>query len=388
MLDVLFDTLEFGARSLLVFLTFAACVFVVFVLSRRARMAAEHIEIKLLNERFDYLKEAVRAAVFQPKDYKRYAKAKAKQEKATKKSEAKALVSTARNRVYVLDFEGDLSASGVERLREEVTAVLGFCAEEADDAEATPSEPSESVKEGVSGSHDDAHTNPGDAALVHQNSQPKNEVILRLESPGGTVHGYGLAASQLQRIKASGIPLTVVVDRVAASGGYMMACLANEIISAPFAIVGSIGVAAPVPNVNKLLKKAGVEYNEMTAGEYKRTVSLFGEITDKGREKFQAQLEDTHEMFKTWVSEARPQLAIDEVATGEYWHGLQAVKLGLVDRLSTSDEVLLSRAKDADLFQITFKKPLRFRERLAQSAAGILEQVLIKLIDRVRFVVP
>ncbi|RAH21342.1 protease SohB, partial [Vibrio vulnificus] len=190
--------------------------------------------------------------------------------------------------LFVLDFNGSIDAKEVKSLREEITAILAVAGE-------------------------------GD------------EVLLRLESGGGMVHGYGLASSQLDRIKAAGLPLTIAVDKVAASGGYMMACVADKIVSAPFAIVGSIGVIAQIPNFNKLLKKHDIEFEQMTAGEYKRTLTMFGENTDKAREKFKQELEETHDLFKDFIRERRPELELEKVATGEHWFGTQAHALGLVD---------------------------------------------------------
>ncbi len=175
---------------------------------------------------------------------------------------------------------------------------------------------------------------------------PKDEVVLRLESGGGMVHSYGLASSQLARIRQAGVPLTVCIDKVAASGGYMMACIGEKIISAPFAILGSIGVVAQLPNVNRLLKKHDIDFEVLTAGEYKRTLTVFGENTEKGREKFQEDLDITHQLFKNFVSRYRPQLAIDEVATGEVWLGVAALDKQLVDELQTSDEYLAHQGQD------------------------------------------
>ncbi|MGK3627588.1 protease SohB, partial [Acinetobacter sp. A11] len=148
-------------------------------------------------------------------------------------------------KIFVLDFKGDIQASAVENLREEITLILA------------------TAKAG------------------------RDRIVVRLESPGGMVHGYGLAAAQLVRLRDAGFHLTICVDKVAASGGYMMACIANEIIAAPFAIVGSIGVVAQVPNFNRLLKEHNVDFELYTAGQYKRTVTMFGENTPEGKAKFE-----------------------------------------------------------------------------------------------------
>jgi serine protease SohB len=205
---------------------------------------------------------------------------------------------------------------------------------------------------------------------------------LRLESGGGTVNGYGLAASQLARLKAKGVPLTVCIDRVAASGGYLMACQADRVIAAPFAVIGSIGVVTPVPNLHRLLEKHGVDYEEFTAGEFKRTVSLLGKISDKGREKLQEQLEETHALFKEAVAANRQSLHIEEVATGEYWFGTRAKELALVDELMTSDDYILSRIPDARVLQVALESPYGLPRRLARRFEVAFVRVVRRLLSR------
>ncbi|WP_371988875.1 protease SohB [Vibrio amylolyticus] len=241
--------------------------------------------------------------------------------------------------LFVLDFNGSIDAKEVASLREEVTAILAVARE-------------------------------GD------------EVLLRLESGGGMVHGYGLASSQLDRIKAAGLPLSISVDKVAASGGYMMACIADKIISAPFAIVGSIGVIAQLPNFNKLLKKHDIEFEQLTAGEYKRTLTMFGENSDKAREKFKQELEETHGLFKDFIRERRPDLDLEKVATGEHWFGTQAKELGLVDEIKTSDDVVVEACKDKTVLSIHYVQKKKITDKLAGVAGEVADSVLMKLIDR------
>lgn len=217
-------------------------------------------------------------------------------------------------KIFVLDFKGDIQASAVENLREEITLILA------------------TAKAG------------------------RDRVVVRLESPGGMVHGYGLAAAQLVRLRDAGFHLTICVDKVAASGGYMMACIANEIISAPFAVVGSIGVVAQVPNFNRLLKEHNVDFELYTAGQYKRTVTMFGENTPEGKAKFEEELQQTHILFKHFVEKYRPQLNVDKVATGEHWYGQDALDLNLVDKLQTSDEYLLALLPQHDVYVINTRK--------------------------------
>ena len=199
-----------------------------------------------------------------------------------------------------------------------------------------------------------------------------DEVLLRLDSPGGTVTGYGLAASQLTRLKRAGVRLTVAVDKVAASGGYMMACVADHILAAPFAVVGSIGVVYTVPNVNRLLKEHNVDIEMITAGKYKRTLTMLGENTDEGRAKVQSQLEEMHDLFKNFISENRPSLDIESVATGEYWQGQQAKTLGLVDEIATSDDWLLERWKDTDILRLEWKPPSTMGGRLKRFMGSVM----------------
>ena len=206
----------------------------------------------------------------------------------------------------------------------------------------------------------------------------RDEVVVLLESPGGVVHGYGLAASQLARVRDAGVSLTICVDKVAASGGYMMACLANRLLAAPFAIVGSIGVVAQIPNFHRLLKKNDIDVELMTAGQYKRTLTLLGENTEAGREKFQQDIDETHQLFKNFVQQWRPQVDIEVVATGEHWFATQAIELKLVDALQTSDDYLRHRATDADLFALHWRQRKTLGQKLGLAAEESADRVLIR----------
>ena len=259
--------------------------------------AQGRLDIRHLNENYDGMALALKSAILPKKAFKQFQKERKLHEKQREKTE--------RRRVFVLNFHGDIRAAAVTSLREEVTAVLTA-------------------------------------------AQPEDEVLVRLESAGGLVHGYGLAAAQLLR------KLTVAVDKVAASGGYMMACVADRIIAAPFAILGSIGVIAQLPNFNRLLKKHDVDFEQFMAGEHKRTVTLFGENTDKGRQKFQEEIEDIHSLFKDFVKNHRPQVDLERVATGEHWFGARALDCRLVDELRTSDDYLLDASAGADLYEIIY----------------------------------
>jgi serine protease SohB len=313
---------------------------------QRTELHEGHIEIRKLNDKYRHIGDSIHQVVSDPEEIKRDRKARKKAEKAAAKKRRKKgkaasdeRAGSRRPRLFVLNFHGDLKASAAENLREEVSAVL--------------------LKAGE-----------GD------------EVLARVESPGGLVHGYGLAASQLQRIRDAGVPLTVAVDKVAASGGYMMACVGNRIISAPFAVVGSIGVMAQLPNFNRLLKKHDIDFELLTAGEYKRTLSLFGENTDKGRAKFVEELEETHALFKSFVGANRPGLDIARVATGEVWYGQNALEVGLVDEIRTSDAYIQERLEQWDVFELKFIHKKNWQERLGLAVEGALERSFLKIWQR------
>lgn len=244
-------------------------------------------------------------------------------------------------KIFVLDFKGDIQASAVENIREEITLILA------------------TAKAG------------------------RDRVVVRLESPGGMVHGYGLAAAQLVRLRDAGFHLTICVDKVAASGGYMMACIANEIITAPFAIVGSIGVVAQVPNFNRLLKQHNVDFELYTAGQYKRTVTMFGENTPEGKAKFEEELQQTHVLFKHFVEKYRPQLNVDKVATGEHWYGEDALNLNLVDKLQTSDEYLLALLAQHDVYVINTRRKATLGEKLGLQAAQMADSLIPAVMNKV-----
>lgn len=318
----------FLAKTTTIILGILVVAIVLVALATRSKEEHKaHIEIKKLNDKFEETEQALNSLLLTEKEQK----ALAKEFKTKKKAEAKA-ESHERPRVFVLDFDGDIRASAVGSLREEITAVL----------------------------------------LV---AKAGDEVVVNLSSPGGLVHAYGLASSQLVRIRDKGIPLTVAVDKVAASGGYMMACVADKIIAAPFAIIGSIGVIAQIPNFNRLLKKHDIDYEQITAGDYKRTLTMFGENTDKAREKFREEIQDTHELFKEFINTHRPIVELDKVATGEHWFATRAKDLKLVDELHTSDDYLLSRSADADLYKISYTAKKKLGSKFAELFTQLSDKV-------------
>jgi serine protease SohB len=286
--------------------------------SRHSRPQAT-IEVRLVNDDLLDAQLNVEAALLPEKAFKKRLKEVRKETKAR----ASAAPDENASRTFLCDFEGDMHASAVAELREEISAILSV-------------------------------------------ATPADRVIVVLESGGGTIHDYGLAASQLRRIRDREIHLTVVVDRIAASGGYMMACVANRISAAPFAIIGSIGVVAQVPNFHRLLKKHDIDFEQITAGKYKRTLSLFGENTDEGRSKFQQDMDEAHQLFKAFIAESRPQLDLENTATGEYWFASRALELGLVDHLATSDDVIAEAASAGGVYRVYANRKRSFGERLAQ----------------------
>ncbi|WP_198683887.1 protease SohB [Aliidiomarina celeris] len=247
-----------------------------------------------------------------------------------------------KSRLFLIDFKGSMDAKEVESLRREVTAIISVASD-------------------------------------------KDEVLVKLESPGGVVHGYGLAAAQLKRLRDHKLKVTIAVDKVAASGGYMMACVGEEIVAAPFAVIGSIGVLAQIPNFHKVLKKNDIDFEQITAGEYKRTLTVFGENTDKGREKFKEEIESIHDMFKRFVKSQREQLDIDAVATGEVWYGEEALAKGLVDRIATSDDLLLEAVKSKDVIRVRYKPKVKLGEKIAQQATAAVEHSVLKWYQNSRF---
>ena len=317
---------EYGL-FLLKTLTIVIAIIAVMAAGATAQRKASHegLEVENLNKKYRGLADALRKAVSSKHERKRAAKARKKEEKAEGKEPS------GKPRSFVVDFKGDLKASAVSSLREEVSAILDVAT--------------------------------GD-----------DEVIVRLENHGGIVHEHGLAASQLARIRDRDIPLLVCVDKVAASGGYLMACVGTKVYAAPFAILGSIGVLAQIPNFNRMLDSHGVDFEQVTAGKYKRTVTMFGKNTDEDRAKLKEELEDVHTLFKDAVSKYRSQLDLDKIATGEHWYGTRALELGLADELLTSDELLAARAADRDLYLVSYKIKQPLQKRLMTNVETALER--------------
>lgn len=344
----------FLAKMLTVLAFLIAVVVLVTSLGGRGRRERGSITVVNINEQLEQGREMLHSMVLDPADFKETLKSKKKQEKAESKARKLAAKQAAKRRgdgetivdekkqrrVFVLGFNGDIRASQVRNLRREITAVLTL-------------------------------------ADVY------DEVMIKVESGGGTVHGYGLAAAQLQRIRNKNIRLTVCVDKVAASGGYLMACVANHIMAAPFAIIGSIGVMAQIPNIHRLLKKYDVDVELLTAGEYKRTLTVLGENTEKGRQKFISDLEVIHAQFKHFITRFRPQTNIAEVSTGEIWSGEAAVSMKLVDEIITSDEYIVNCCEQADVYSVKYTSRKTLAEKAGFSAELSFDRLIDKLLQRI-----
>lgn len=319
----------FAAEAFTIFTVLALLIILIAIMATKAS-AKHELEVTVLDEKYKKTKNYLRSFLLSKDELKTFAKSEKKNKKNTETADA------AKKKLFFVNFEGDMKASAVEHLREEITAILTV-------------------------------------------AKPEDEVVVNVESPGGVVHGYGLAASQLNRLREHNIPLTVCVDKVAASGGYLMSCTAHKILAAPFAIIGSIGVVAQVPNFHQLLKKNNIQYKEYTAGEFKRTVSILGEITEKGEEKFVEQLEATHVLFKNFVQKFRPQLDLHKVATGEYWYGEQALALGLVDEISTSDDYLLKKSETHKILQVKHETQKSFSDKISHIMGQVAENTALKI---------
>ncbi|ANR77251.1 protease SohB [Kosakonia sacchari] len=334
----------FLAKIATVVVAIAVVAVLIVNLTQRKRQRGE-LKVTRLSEQYKEMQEEMSVSLLDEHQQKRWHKAQKKKLKLeAKAAKAKAAKAKAKDseqqekgtpRAYVLDFKGSMDAGEVNALREEITAVLAV-------------------------------------------ATPQDQVVVRLESPGGVVHGYGLAASQLQRLRDKHIPLTIAVDKVAASGGYMMACVADKIVAAPFAIIGSIGVVAQIPNFNRFLKGKEIDIELHTAGQFKRTLTLLGENTEEGRQKFRESLNETHDLFKGFVHQMRPELDIESVATGEHWYGSQALDKGLIDAIGTSDDLLLGLIEDHEVIGVRYQQRKKLMERFTGSAMENIDHLLMR----------
>ncbi|MDH1469889.1 MULTISPECIES: protease SohB [Shewanella] len=336
-MEFLYEYGMFLAKAVTIVVALVAVIIVVLASTVKHKSDKGELRITNLSEELEELKHSLKEELLSKKQFKAYEK----QLKADEKAKEKAAEEDSKGKVFVIDFKGSIDAAEVASLREEISAILTI-AEKGD------------------------------------------EVVVNVESGGGMVHGYGLASSQLDRLRQAEIPLTICVDKVAASGGYMMACVANKVYAAPFAIVGSIGVVAQLPNFNRLLKKHEIDYEQHTAGDFKRTLTVFGENTDEGRQKFQQELEETHVLFKAFVSKYRPQLDLAKVATGEHWYGQQAIELGLIDAISTSDDVLMQLAGERTVYKLRYQVRKKLADKIAHGASLSVNAIFNRLVEKNR----
>ena len=345
-MEFLYEYGLFVAKAVTLVIAFIVVVSTIVGLASKQKHGKGQLEIVSISEQLKDITNYAKQVLLDKNALKKLAKEQKKEAKAKNKAKNKAKITeqgeeSEKSRLYVIDFKGSMDANEVEHLREEITAIL--CVANKED-----------------------------------------EVLVRLESGGGVVHGYGLAASQLQRIKEKGLKLTIAVDKVAASGGYMMACVADKLLASQFAYIGSIGVLAQLPNFNKLLKKNDIEFEQHTAGEFKRTLTVFGENNDEGRAKFKEEIEEIHVLFKDFVQSQRPDMDIDKVATGEYWPGIKAKSLGLIDDITTSDDYILSHYSAREIFSVKYAVKKNVAEKLGMSAANVVERVFMKSMSKAR----
>ena len=333
-MEFLYEYGLFVAKAVTLVVAFIIVLATIVGIASKQKQGKGQLEITSLSDQLKDITHYARQVLLDKNSLKQLAKKQKKEEKVKSKRKNDDKEEN-KSRLFVIDFKGSMDAAEVEFLREEITAILCVANE-------------------------------------------KDEVLVRLESGGGVVHGYGLAASQLQRIKDKGLTLTIAVDKVAASGGYMMACVADKLLASQFAYIGSIGVLAQLPNFNKLLKKNDIEFEQHTAGEYKRTLTIFGENNDEGRAKFKQEIEEIHALFKDFVHSQRPDMDIEKVATGEYWPGIKAKDLGLIDEISTSDDYILSHHPEREIFRVKYSIKKNVAEKLGMSVASVAQRVLMK----------
>lgn len=322
------DFTLFFTKIVTVFIFLLMLIVIIFGLSKNQSQQEQQVKLIKLNERYQKLKAKLQKQILDKKSLK----AQLKQDKIHKKTED----ALQKPNIFVTEFVGNLRADAVNSLREVITAILLL-------------------------------------------AKPRDEVVIILESPGGMVPHYGLAASELARIKTAGLMLTVIIDKVAASGGYLMAVVADRIIAAPFAIVGSIGVVYQLPNFNRWLKAHDIEYELLTAGEYKRTLTMFGKNTKDGREKVLAEVGITHKLFKDFVHTHRPQINLEEVATGEHWYATTAINYQMVDELMTSDDYLLAASQRANIYKLSQTQKKTLGERIVSTFVHAFDTLRLSL---------
>jgi protease-4 len=182
-----------------------------------------------------------------------------------------------------------------------------------------------------------------DKALADDNVKA---ILLRIDSPGGTVAASQEIALAVKRASEKK-PVVVSVGDICASGGYMVASQADEIIASPGSSVGSIGVIMEVANVEELLNKVGISFTTLTTGAYKDAGSPYRSLTETETAMLNEQLTVIYDQFITDVAEGRdlPETKVRELATGWVWLGSEALDLGLVDSLGNYNDAVKRTAE-------------------------------------------
>lgn len=330
----------FLAKTLTLAFAIILTVGAIITLAQRAKREEGTLSISSLNQKFEDIKHDLQSETLEKHEFKKWNKALQKEAKEKKKQNK----DVSSIRLFVIRFDGDVKASETEGLRELISSIISI-------------------------------------------ATPDDQVLIILDSAGGYVHSYGLAASQIYRLRQHNLHVTVAVDKCAASGGYLMACCANKIIAAPFAIIGSIGVIGQLPNFHRLLEKNNIDFEIHTAGEFKRTLTLFGENTEKGRKKFQEEIEETHLLFKKHIAHHRPQVDINHVATGEHWHAVEAINLKLIDQIQTSDDFILEKIKECEVYELSYEEKQKLSEKIASNIMAVIEKRLLNFIGLKSFLV-
>lgn len=314
-----------------------AIVIIAGTIIRATKEGHEPSQGKLSITRLNKALEAIRLRMQQETLGKKALKKEVKALKEQHKKEDKS--NDDKPNAYTIRFKGDIQASQVDALRQEVTAIL-------------------------------------------TTAKAGEEVVISIESPGGAVPGYGLAASQILRLKEADLKVTACVDQVAASGGYMMACVADRILAAPFSIVGSIGVLSQVPNIHRFLKRFDVDVDVLTAGKHKAPMTLMGENTEEGKQKHVQDLNAIHTRFKELVKLHREELNIDDVSEGDFWLAEDALKLNLVDEISTSDAYIMSLCAQANVYRVQWQPHKSFEQRIKGATSALMSAMENRLMQR------
>lgn len=318
-MDYLYDISLFFLKSLIIVVGLLVVILIPMIQSQKRKAGKKKkLELENLKNRFKPYIQEFHQAHMNKKKYKNYLKQLKKKEPIESEKE--------KPNSFLISFTGDKMATQVESLRDEVSLILNI-------------------------------------------AKPEDEVILLLESPGGAVASYGLAASQLVRLRDR-LKLTICVDTVAASGGYLMASTGHQIISAPFALVGSIGVLFQTPNIHEFLKKRDISFEEITAGKYKRTITPFGKITEEKKQKLQEQIDLVYFQFKNFLKKYRENLDFEKVATGEVWLGAEALKLHLVDKIQCSDDYIMEALKTRNVYKIKLKEEKKLWEKFTKKISS------------------